>query len=153
MKAEQGGEAAFKVVIFGKDIVAKQFSEKIIVEKTLRSSNAKNKTEMKVRMVPERRGSKVGAFYLFTPPQIKGTAPLPSAPSLPTSLPRSASGLTPGWACKEYLLYRGYQVFFTLNLQNKGDIFQLVTPLPHLSSCSHQLFVTREKQILFKSNH
>lgn len=26
------GEAAFKVVIFGKDIVAKQFSEKVIVE-------------------------------------------------------------------------------------------------------------------------
>lgn len=45
-----------KVVLFEKDIVAKQFSEKIIVEKTLRRSSAKNKTETKVRMVPERRG-------------------------------------------------------------------------------------------------
>lgn len=44
------------MVLFEKDIVAKQFSEKIIVEKILRRSSAKNKTETKVRMVPEKRG-------------------------------------------------------------------------------------------------
>lgn len=140
---EEGSLQKSKIVIL--KVIQWQVNFQDYAEETLSSNSAKIKTGTWVRMMP---GGSEGQRWYLCSPLAKAQAPSPKVSARIWPLGGHTRNIC--W-CINVSRPPIFLILKEINLPHKGDIFQLA--LLHLSSCTHHLSVTREKQILLRSDH